>query len=139
MWLEAARLGDALNVRVGKASRRFGMQNELLNAAPTVIGIGIGIEPPKLFDNDRLLGTRTTDFIVHGQVAGGDRTRRAPAPGGHAGPGEEHHEPPRARAARLPGAVRARRRRRRSLRRHRLLRPRPRAPEAPGPQSPMRT
>lgn len=70
VWMEAALLGDYLNVRLGKTYRRFGLYNEILDAVPTFIGI----EPPELFDKDHLLLTRTTNFMVHGQAVSGDHT-----------------------------------------------------------------
>jgi hypothetical protein len=67
-WVEAPLFGDYLNVRAGKTYRRFGLYNEILDAAPTFIGI----EPPELFDKDHLMLTRTTNLMLHGRVAAGD-------------------------------------------------------------------
>lgn len=64
-WLEAPIFGDALQARLGKTYRRFGLYNELLDAVPTFIGI----EAPELFDNDHLLLTRTTNAMLHGRFA----------------------------------------------------------------------
>jgi hypothetical protein len=61
-WVEVPVIGDALQVRVGKTYRRFGLYNEILDATPTFIGI----EPPELFDDDHLMLTRTTNLMVHG-------------------------------------------------------------------------
>lgn len=61
-WIEVPLAGDLLQVRGGKTYRRFGLYNEILDATPTFIGI----EPPELFDNDHLMLTRTTNFMVHG-------------------------------------------------------------------------
>jgi hypothetical protein len=67
-WLEVPLVGDALQVRLGKTYRRFGLYNEILDATPTFIGI----EPPELFDNDHLMLTRTTNFMVHGTLQPAD-------------------------------------------------------------------
>ena len=67
-WVEAPLFGDLLNVRVGKTYRRFGLYNEILDAAPTFIGI----EPPEIFDNDHLMLTRTTNLMLHGRLTSGD-------------------------------------------------------------------
>lgn len=67
-WLEVPVLGDALQVRLGKTYRRFGLYNEILDATPTFIGI----EPPELFDNDHLMLTRTTNFMLHGTLQPAD-------------------------------------------------------------------
>jgi hypothetical protein len=64
-WLEAPILGDALQARLGKTYRRFGLYNEVLDAVPTFIGI----EAPELFDKDHLLLTRTTNAMLHGRFA----------------------------------------------------------------------
>jgi hypothetical protein len=64
-WVEAPIFGSALQVRVGKTYRRFGLYNEVLDAVPTFIGI----EPPELFDPDHLMLTRTTNAMVHGSFA----------------------------------------------------------------------
>jgi hypothetical protein len=67
-WVEAPLIGDYVNVRVGKTYPRFGLYNEILDAAPTFIGI----EPPEIFDKDHLMLTRTTNFMVHGSATFGD-------------------------------------------------------------------
>jgi hypothetical protein len=54
---------DALQLRVGKMYRRFGLYNERLDQIPTFIGI----EAPEMLDTDHLFLTRTTSFMVHGQ------------------------------------------------------------------------
>jgi hypothetical protein len=64
-WVEAPIFGSALQVRVGKTYRRFGLYNEILDAVPTFIGI----EPPELFDSDHLMLTRTTNAMVHGSFS----------------------------------------------------------------------
>lgn len=64
-WVEIPLAGDALMVRAGKTYRRFGLYNEILDAVPTFLGI----EAPELFDQDHLLLTRTTNLMVHGQLA----------------------------------------------------------------------
>jgi hypothetical protein len=51
-------------IRMGKMYRKFGLYNEKLDQIPTFIGI----EPPELFDTDHLFLTRTTDFMIHGQL-----------------------------------------------------------------------
>lgn len=66
-WMEAPILGDALQVRLGKTYRRFGLYNEVLDAVPTFIGI----EAPELFDKDHLLVTRTTNVMLHGRFVVG--------------------------------------------------------------------
>ena len=43
---------------------KFGLYNERLDATPTFIGI----EAPEMFDFDHLLLTRTTNFMIHGQI-----------------------------------------------------------------------
>ncbi len=69
-WVEAPLAGSQLVLRIGKTYRRFGIYNEILDAAPTFIGI----EAPELFDNDHLLLTRTTNLMLHGQFVGGEHT-----------------------------------------------------------------
>lgn len=56
------KVKNALQFRVGKMYRRFGLYNEKLDQIPTFIGI----EPPEIFDTDHLFVTRTTNFMVHG-------------------------------------------------------------------------
>lgn len=53
-----------LQVRVGKMYRRFGLYNEKLDQVPTFIGI----EAPEIFDQDHLFLTRTTAFMLHGEM-----------------------------------------------------------------------
>jgi hypothetical protein len=55
---------DAIQVRVGKMYRKFGLYNERLDQIPTFIGI----EPPEMLDTDHLFLTRTTSFMIHGQL-----------------------------------------------------------------------
>lgn len=56
--------GQHLNVRFGKIYRKFGLYNEILDAVPTYYGI----EPPELFDNDHLMLSRETIFMLYGGV-----------------------------------------------------------------------
>lgn len=53
------------NVRVGKMYRKFGLYNEILDAVPTYYGI----EPPEMFDTDHLMISRTTAFMIHGNIS----------------------------------------------------------------------
>ena len=53
---------EALQFRVGKMYRKFGLYNERLDQIPTFIGI----EPPEMLDSDHLFLTRTTNFMIHG-------------------------------------------------------------------------
>ncbi|RAV98959.1 hypothetical protein [Pseudochryseolinea flava] len=55
---------DFLQVRVGKMYRKFGLYNERLDQIPTFIGI----EPPEMLDQDHLFLTRTTNFMLHGEL-----------------------------------------------------------------------
>jgi hypothetical protein len=63
MWAEYAPT-PRLNLRVGKIYRHFGLYNEILDAVPTYFGI----EPPELFDADHLILSRTTNFMVLGEL-----------------------------------------------------------------------
>jgi hypothetical protein len=54
----------ALNFRIGKIYRKFGLYNEILDAVPTYYGI----EPPELFDTDHLMISRTTMAMVYGSI-----------------------------------------------------------------------
>lgn len=56
------KIKNALQLRVGKMYRRFGLYNERLDQIPTFTGI----EPPEIFDTDHLFITRTTNLMVHG-------------------------------------------------------------------------
>lgn len=67
-WVEAPLVVGLLNLRVGKTYRRFGLYNEILDAAPTFLGI----EAPELFDQDHLLLTRTTNLMLHGELNFGE-------------------------------------------------------------------
>jgi len=58
----------ALNLRVGKMYRKFGLYNEILDAVPSYFGI----EPPELFDGDHLLISRTTTAMVWGAIDAGE-------------------------------------------------------------------
>lgn len=64
MWGEYT-FSNALNLRVGKIYRKFGLYNEILDAVPTYYGI----EPPESFDGDHLLVSRTTTAMAYGFVA----------------------------------------------------------------------
>jgi hypothetical protein len=54
---------EALQVRVGKMYRKFGLYNERLDQIPTFIGI----EAPEMLDADHLFLQRTTMAMIHGQ------------------------------------------------------------------------
>lgn len=54
---------EALQIRVGKMYRKFGLYNERLDQIPTFIGI----EAPEMLDSDHLFLTRTTSAMLHGQ------------------------------------------------------------------------
>jgi hypothetical protein len=60
---------DALQVRVGKMYRRFGLYNERLDQIPTFIGI----EAPEMLDPDHLFLPRTTDLMIHGRFQNSSR------------------------------------------------------------------
>ncbi len=60
---------DALQIRVGKMYRKFGLYNERLDQIPTFIGI----EPPEMLDTDHLFLTRTTSAMLHGQFMNATR------------------------------------------------------------------
>src|SRR5689334_8186475 len=66
-WVEASLHGQALAVRVGRMYRRFGLYNEIFDAAPTYIGI----QAPELIDRDHLLITRTTNLMLLGAYVAG--------------------------------------------------------------------
>ncbi|NUO79110.1 hypothetical protein HUU05_03465 [candidate division KSB1 bacterium] len=55
----------ALNLRMGKIYRKFGLYNEILDAVPTYYGI----EPPELFDADHLMISRTTALMLYGSIS----------------------------------------------------------------------
>lgn len=61
-WGNFEVIKDALQVRVGKMYRKFGLYNERLDQIPTFMGI----EPPEMFDTDHLFLERTTNFMIHG-------------------------------------------------------------------------
>lgn len=67
-WVEKKFIDGELSIRLGKFYRPFGLYNERLDAVPTYIGI----EPPELFDQDHLLLTRTTNFMLHGEISFGE-------------------------------------------------------------------
>jgi hypothetical protein len=71
-WVEAKIKGDHLKFRIGKLYRPFGLYNEILDAVPTFMGI----EPPEIFDNDHLMLTRTTNMMLHGEMAHGQNVLR---------------------------------------------------------------
>lgn len=58
------KLNKLFQIRVGKIYRRFCLYNEKLDQIPTFIGI----EPPEIFDRDHLFVTRTTAFMLHGEL-----------------------------------------------------------------------
>jgi hypothetical protein len=58
-------MNDAFQIRVGKMYRKFGLYNERLDQIPTFIGI----EAPEMLDSDHLFLTRTTNFMVHGELS----------------------------------------------------------------------
>jgi hypothetical protein len=60
---------DALQLRVGKMYRKFGLYNERLDQIPTFIGI----EAPEMLDTDHLFLTRTTSAMLHGQFMNAKR------------------------------------------------------------------
>lgn len=57
----------ALNVRVGRMYRKFGLYNEVLDAVPSYYGI----EPPETFDSDHLIVSRTTLLMAFGTLPAG--------------------------------------------------------------------
>ncbi len=66
-WGEYAA-SSALNFRIGKIYRKFGLYNEILDAVPSYYGI----EPPELFDGDHLMISRTTALMVYGSIDPGN-------------------------------------------------------------------
>ncbi|MDH3891026.1 MAG: hypothetical protein OEV49_08055 [candidate division Zixibacteria bacterium] len=64
------KVRDALQFKLGKMYRKFGLFNEKLDEVPTYLGI----EPPELFDGDHLILPRLTTFEVHGQFPGKSTT-----------------------------------------------------------------
>jgi len=58
------KISDALQFKMGKVYRPFGLFNEKLDEVPTYLGI----EPPELFDGDHLILPRLTTFVVHGNL-----------------------------------------------------------------------
>lgn len=89
-WAEY-KVSDALNIRLGKTYRQFGLYNEMLDAVPTYIGI----EPPELFDQDHLILSRETLLMVHGWVPFGDGELRYSfsTDNGEGGPSEDDNIP----------------------------------------------
>lgn len=67
-WIEVPLYRDYLNLRVGKTYRRFGLYNEILDAAPTFSGI----EAPVYLVGGQVLLTRTTNVMLHGSWFHGD-------------------------------------------------------------------
>lgn len=65
-WGEYAA-SAAINIRMGKIYRKFGLYNEILDAVPTYYGI----EPPELFDGDHLMISRTTALMLYGSFGSG--------------------------------------------------------------------
>jgi len=63
-------LKEALQVRVGKMYRKFGLYNERLDQIPTFIGI----EAPEMLDSDHLFLTRTTSAMIHGEFTNSRRS-----------------------------------------------------------------
>ena len=53
---------DLLKIRVGKIYAPFDQFNELLDAAPTYLGM----EPPEIYDKDHLMIPRTGKIMIHG-------------------------------------------------------------------------
>ena len=69
-WVEAPLYREHLILRVGKTYRRFGLYNEILDAAPTFPGV----EQPEFLVEGQLLTTRTTNVMLHGSwINGRDR------------------------------------------------------------------
>lgn len=64
-WVEASLFGDYLNLRAGKLYRRFGLYNEILDTAPSFIGV----ELPVVFGVNRPMLTRTTNAMLHGKIS----------------------------------------------------------------------
>ena len=62
-WGEYA-FSDMLKLRVGKIYRPFDQFNELLDAAPTYLGM----EPPEIYDKDHLMLPRTGKIMLHGAM-----------------------------------------------------------------------
>jgi hypothetical protein len=62
-WGEYA-FNDRLKLRVGKIYAPFDQFNELLDAAPTYLGM----EPPEIYDKDHLMLPRTGKIMLHGGV-----------------------------------------------------------------------
>jgi hypothetical protein len=67
-WLEASLVGELLLVRAGKLYRPWGLYNEILEEVPSYIGI----EAPEMFDEEHLLLSRTTNFMLHGRWESGE-------------------------------------------------------------------
>lgn len=61
-WVEVPLYRDLLRLRGGKTYRRFGLYNEILDAAPTFPGV----EQPAFLVEGQLLLTRTTNVMLHG-------------------------------------------------------------------------
>jgi len=85
------KFSNALNLRLGKTYRRFGLYNEILDAVPTYIGI----EAPELFDKDHLILSRETLAMLHGYISlgGGDLRYSFSVDNGEGGPTEEDNIP----------------------------------------------
>jgi hypothetical protein len=70
-WVDLPIAEDYLRIRAGKLYRPFGLYNELLDAVPTYFAF-IGIEPPEIFDDDHLMLTRATNFMLYGEATWGE-------------------------------------------------------------------
>jgi len=57
------KINDAIQIKLGKMYRKFGLFNEKLQDLPTFTGI----EAPELFDGDHLMLPRTTELMIHGK------------------------------------------------------------------------
>jgi hypothetical protein len=67
-WVEYPLYRDYLVLRLGKTYRRFGLYNEILDAAPTFPGV----EAPEFLVEGQQLLTRTTNVMLHGTWVRGD-------------------------------------------------------------------
>ncbi len=67
-WVEVPLWRDRLILRAGKTYRRFGLYNEILDAAPTFPGV----EAPEFLVRGQLLLTRTTNIMLHGVWLNGE-------------------------------------------------------------------
>jgi hypothetical protein len=67
-WVELPLYRERLLLRAGKTYRRFGLYNEILDAAPTFPGV----EQPEFLVEGQLMLTRTTNVMLHGSWLLGD-------------------------------------------------------------------